>query len=60
MQVNSWEELQLAVESGVVSAEQAIGLDKGRYKALNLEMSITNVYYNYVLVCSFLNEIPIA
>jgi len=58
MQVNSWEELQLAVESGVVSAEQAIGLDKGRYKALNLEMSITNVYY--VLVCSFLNEIPIA
>ena len=43
MQVNSWEELQVAMESGVMSAEQAIGLEKGTYKALNLEMSITNV-----------------
>ena len=29
MQASSWEELQLAVESRVMSAEQAIGLEKG-------------------------------
>ena len=33
MQASSWEELQLAVESGVMSAEQAIGLEKGSLKA---------------------------
>ena len=35
MQASSWEELQLAVESRVMSAEQAIGLEKGSYKGLN-------------------------
>ena len=44
MQASSWEELQLAVESRVMSAEQVIGLEKGSCKGLNYS------YYHCLMI----------